>query len=79
MEGFDLATLDGGRGLPQEFQHLYTGLRDFLADPAHEGSMDVDSLDDEARKRLAQLGYVGTGSTSAGRTDSMRGEPCLER
>lgn len=79
VEGFDLRNLDGGRGLPEEFRPLYLDLRDFLADPAHEGSMDVESLDDEARQRLAQLGYVGTGSTSAGRSDSMSSDPCIER
>jgi arylsulfatase A-like enzyme len=79
LQGFELDQLEGGRGLPEEFQPLYFHLRDFLADPAHEGSMNVDSLDAQARKRLSALGYVGTGSTSAGRrTDSMRGDPCVQ-
>ncbi len=79
LEGFDLAAIDGGRALPEEFRPLYRALRDFKADPRHSGEMDLDTLDEAARKRLAQLGYVGAGSVSDGRSDSMFADPCVTR
>jgi len=39
--------------------------------------MNLDSLDDQQRSRLAQLGYVE--SVSANRRDSIRLAPCVER
>jgi len=77
LAGFDLEDLDGGRGLPEEFQPHWTALRDFLSHPDHQGGIDLDGLDDMQRRRLAQLGYVS--SVSENRNDSVQLAPCVER
>ncbi len=80
LDGFQLSALEGGRGLPEELQPLWLMLRDFLADPRHQGELKLDTLDAEARERLSQLGYVGASrSVSSGRSDSMQSTPCLKR
>jgi arylsulfatase len=77
LKEFDLAALDSGRGLPQEFRPHFKALREFLSDPAHQGGLDLDSLDAQQRQRLAQIGYVS--SVSANRSDSIRRAPCVDR
>lgn len=66
----------GGRILPAPFQPLYEALGRWLADPAHTEPFKLDQLDDADLERLKQLGYVGAGSVSGGRSDSAEGEPC---